>query len=394
MGGQKTETQTVENRDPWGPSQPFLLSGLNEAQSIYDKQKAANDPGYTGNFVAQPTDLQTGGANSLMQFAGGVGADSAYKAFQAGDVMTNLGAQATSGSIGALNAFANRNATGQNIAAASQYANNPFMDSMVTAATRDATRNFNEVTTPGINMNAAAGGNLNSTRTGVAAGIAQRGLQDTIADTSAQLRGAAYQQGISASQQDAAAAAAALGQAGQLGAGLTNAGIGSVNAGSNVAMNNANMFNIGNTLATANNQAPIDNALAKLDYQNTQPWTNLNNYAGVAMGTGQMGGTSVSNSTQKTNPGMMGILGGGLGILGSFMKCDINTKDVIAKVGVLTTGEPIYLFTYKDDLNRIPHFGPMAQDIEATKPDAVVEIDGIKHIHIPSLVTALEEGRA
>ncbi|MBX9654477.1 hypothetical protein K2Y11_12755 [bacterium] len=391
--GSTTKTETKQTNDPWAPAQPYILQGLGEAQSVYEQQKAANTPGYQGDFIAQPTAQQTAGANSLMSFAGGSGAASANAALNSGTALTGLGGAATSSAISGLNAFANRDATGQNIAAASQYANNPYMDSMVGAATRDATRNFNEVITPGINANAAATGNLNSTRTGVAAGIAQRGLQDTIADTSAQLRGQAYQQGISQASTDAQAQAQAYANAGQLGSAMTNSGIGATNAGSNSAMNNASIFNIGNALAGANNQAPLDNALAKQDYANTQPWTNLNNYFAVSSGGGSLGGTSTGTSTQKTNPGALGILGGGLGILGSFMKCDVRTKNIGAKVGVLTTGEPIYVFTYKDDTAGTIHMGPMAQDIEITKPDAIVEIDGIKHIHIPTLVSAIEGGR-
>jgi hypothetical protein len=56
----------------------------------------------------------------------------------------------------------------------------------------------------GIDQNAAMTGNMNSTRAGVAAGIAQRGLADKAADVSSTMRGNAWQAGLQASQADQA----------------------------------------------------------------------------------------------------------------------------------------------------------------------------------------------
>lgn len=393
MGGSETKTQTVQNNDPWAPAQPYLLAGLQNAQRIYNDQEAKGTK-FEGPFVAQPTQRQTDGANNLLGFATGTGQSAIQSQLASGQSMTNAGAGQTGSTIDAMKAFAGRDATSQNLASASAYANNPYLQSQIDAATRDASRQYNEQTVPGINANAAGTGNINSTRTGVAQGIAQRGLQDTIADTSAKIRSQAWSQGLNAAQQDAATQLAALQGTGQLSSALTNSGINQTNAGWNGLQNNTNAYTIGNAMVSANNQAPIDEKLAEVDYANTQPWQNLQNEWSIFSDGGRQGGTMVSNSTQKTNPGALGILGGITGILGSFMKCDLHTKDVISKVGCLTTGEPIYLFRYKDDPTQTVHFGPMAQDVEVTKPDAVFEVDGIKHINLAALVAALEGGRA
>lgn len=177
MGGQTTRETTVENRDPWAPAQPFLLKGLNEAERIYETQKSKNDPGYTGPMVAQPTDTQQTGAGGLMDWGLNTGYGQASGQFAGGNALTGVGAGGLNAASNALNKFGASDLPGANIDAAGRYANNPYMDGMVQAATRDATRQFNEQTMPGIDAQAAATGNFNSTRAGVATGLAQSTLR-------------------------------------------------------------------------------------------------------------------------------------------------------------------------------------------------------------------------
>jgi hypothetical protein len=42
---------------------------------------------------------------------------------------------------------------------------------------------------------------------------------------------------------------------------------------------------------------------------------------------------------------------------------------------------PIYSFRYNGDLTNHVHIGLMAQDVELVKPEAVVTIDGVKHVN-------------
>lgn len=517
MGGQTTKSTTVENRDPWAPSQPYLLYGLSEAERVYNDQKSKNDPGYTGNFVAQPTGAQISGANSIlgnsqaiipdanrslnlgaamsgagaarmsgamdtlgsfMNGSNGWGAgvqnsSNALNAFagvdhNAGDMFTGL--RNTNGkifsfldgssgwdkdlgnSISSLNGFSTKDLTGKNIEAAGRYAANPYMDGMVDAATRDAKRAYNETTMPGIDAAAAANGNFNSTRAGVASGIAQRGLQDQVGDISAQMRGNAWTTGLAQSGQDNAQQLSAMQSAGQLADAFTKNKLSATNMLSNnqqsilnnrVALNgqqlsalqaagglessllgqrlaatnnygslgnamlnggtaatglgyqglqqSADLFNIGSALTTNNNQASIDDALAKQEYANQQPWFNLNNAYNIFANGGQQGGTMVSNSTQKVTQSPLSTLGSMLGVFGSFMKCDRGAKNVLGRVGSLDNGVPVYLFSYKDDPNAQVYMGPMAQELEAVMPDAVIEFDGVKHIDTDILFEALDK---
>jgi len=58
--------------------------------------------------------------------------------------------------------------------------------------------------------------------------------------------------------------------------------------------------------------------------------------------------------------------------------CDIRVKENIERVGQLPNGLPVYLFNYIG--SDIPQINVMAQDVEKVNPDAVIEINGIKHI--------------
>jgi len=92
--------------------------------------------------------------------------------------------------------------------------------------------------------------------------------------------------------------------------------------------------------------------------------------------------------TQTTpGQGIMGTLGGiasiigpgGLGLFGS----DIRIKENIVPDGTTYNGHNVYHFNYiNDDVRRR---GVMAQEVELTNPDAVVEIDGIKHVYYEAL---------
>ena len=78
-----------------------------------------------------------------------------------------------------------------------------------------------------------------------------------------------------------------------------------------------------------------------------------------------------------------GVLGsvaqGAGGALATYALSDIRVKENISQVGSLDNGLPVYLFNYKG--NKTPQIGLMAQDVEKVNNEAVVEIDGIKHVY-------------
>jgi hypothetical protein len=88
---------------------------------------------------------------------------------------------------------------------------------------------------------------------------------------------------------------------------------------------------------------------------------------------------------QSANATTGGLFGLGGTLLGGAMKyglgavSDIRMKDNIRRIGQTDDGQPLYFFTYKHDPDT-PHVGLMAQDVEKIRPDAVFEIDGVKHV--------------
>ena len=69
----------------------------------------------------------------------------------------------------------------------------------------------------------------------------------------------------------------------------------------------------------------------------------------------------------------------GTALTTAVLASDIRIKENISQVGSLDNGLPVYLFNYKG--NKTPQIGLMAQDVEKVNNEAVVEIDGIKHVY-------------
>lgn len=75
-----------------------------------------------------------------------------------------------------------------------------------------------------------------------------------------------------------------------------------------------------------------------------------------------------------------GAGGAGSGSGGAQALCDIRAKEDISRIGTLDNGLPVYFFKYKGDEKY--HVNVMAQDVEKVMPEAVFEIDGLKHINM------------
>ena len=63
-----------------------------------------------------------------------------------------------------------------------------------------------------------------------------------------------------------------------------------------------------------------------------------------------------------------------------FVFSDARVKEDIEPVGELYDGKNIYRYRYKGDPSATVHIGVMAQEVEETDPDAVVEFGGIKAV--------------
>jgi len=75
---------------------------------------------------------------------------------------------------------------------------------------------------------------------------------------------------------------------------------------------------------------------------------------------------------------MMNMIGGVAQGVGSFAASDRRVKTNIKIVGKTDSGLPVYTYKYKGQ--NTTQMGVMAQDVEMVNPEAVVEINGIKHV--------------
>jgi|1_EtaG_2_1085319.scaffolds.fasta_scaffold30992_1 hypothetical protein len=130
----------------------------------------------------------------------------------------------------------------------------------------------------------------------------------------------------------------------------------------------------------AMSQAAIDQDVARYNYQSMSDQNALADF--MSMISGDYGGS-------KTVPGPSGMqtLGQVASIAGSLAPLvagfsDIRIKENIEPDGTWH-GHNVYTYNFKGRTNRSR--GVMAQEVEITRPDAVFEIDGIKHVNYGAL---------
>jgi hypothetical protein len=171
------------------------------------------------------------------------------------------------------------------------------------------------------------------------------------------------------------------------------------------------LYGAGNTTASgiagmnqqgiANQEAGIDASNSALQAQNwgpqqtiaaqelakSLPASTLGLLAQIGIPLAQLGTNSNGTSTTNTNPSFFSLLGsgpssggsGGSGLLGLLgLISDRRMKEDIEQVGALFDGTPVYRFRYIG--HPVFHIGLMAQDIEDDRPEAVIEIDGVKRV--------------
>lgn len=96
----------------------------------------------------------------------------------------------------------------------------------------------------------------------------------------------------------------------------------------------------------------------------------LSNYLSVISGIAGLGGQG--SGTQQQNPGLGGIISGGLGLAALFS--DRRLKESVKRIGHTDDGVPIYTYRYKGG-DQV-HMGVMAQELAQVKPEAVTEMHG------------------
>lgn len=126
------------------------------------------------------------------------------------------------------------------------------------------------------------------------------------------------------------------------------------------------------------------NAAAGVGNAGMQTASNIGNLAqqgAAAQGSGLIGAANANASTLG-NLGNLGMSAAGIyGLLkggGLFALSDARAKEDIEPIGRTKKGHTLYRYRYKGDPTL--QIGVMAQEVEQTTPDAIVEVDGIKYV--------------
>jgi hypothetical protein len=285
-------SKSVTDAKPWAPQGAALQGAFNSAQDNYNAKK--DTPWYQGDLYATLDPTTKAALQQMQGFQTGQGATNANTVTSAGQSLVNPGAY--TGAIGNYGAAASADPTQGNIAAARQYADNPAINGMVDAASRDVSRNLYEGALPGIDRAASGSGNLNSTRAGVQAGIAQRGAQDQIGDISANIRGAAYDKGLGLAEGARSTNLSALGQTAGLYGGALGQGLGAIGQGNALSLGNLDSSIKAGQIGQADRQG-VDNAGLKAWTGNDNRANDLLQQYYSIIGNKNWGGTSTKTDT-------------------------------------------------------------------------------------------------
>lgn len=308
-------TKTKTDSKPWAPQGAALENIFSQAGTNFNAQSGT--PFYQGDLYAG-MDPQTAQAiQSILGHTNGAGAQNAAALNQAGQSLINPAAY--SGAIGNFATAAGADPTQSNITAATAYANNPAIDGMIDAASRDVNRNLYEGAIPDINRAGTASGNVNSSRAGVAEGIARRGAADQIGDISAGIRGDAFNRGLALAEGARGTNLSALGQTAGLYGQQLGMGVDTINAGNNLAIANQGAAIDASSLYQQDRQGQLDQGYQQWIGNDTRQSDLLNRYYGI-IGANNWGGTQTT--TQKSSPSLLsaalgiGSLAAGFGAFG------------------------------------------------------------------------------
>lgn len=320
---QTTQGTTSSTTTPgFAPQASALTTAMNGAQDAYGKSSQATAP---TDFTAQFTPDQLATFKSMLGYANGNTAPQTTSA--TGATLQNAGAGATTGALSGLASYdpTTQNNTGSLVDAANQYVAGQNIPAQVAQATQQARENARDVVMPGIEQNAAITGNTNSSRTGIAQGMVERGLAENAQNLGGALSSTAFSHGLDLASTNANAnnvdKLGALSNTANAGTNAANSGVNASSSGINDATGLYNIANAGGTGEQAANQANLTNQLQQYQSGVSSPYDSLKQLMSI-IGTNNWGQTTngTSNSTTTKTPSIMSDIGQGLGIFGQGVK--------------------------------------------------------------------------
>lgn len=152
-------------------------------------------------------------------------------------------------------------------------------------------------------------------------------------------------------------------------------------AGQNAALTGAGAQLGAGTVEQQTQQAADTANYGQYAQAQAYPFQALQYQAGIdtAVGPG-LGSTSTGQTTGPAPNQTAQYLGAGIAGAGLALS-DRRLKEDVHKIGAMHDGQPLYRYRYKGDSEW--HIGPMAQDVERDKPDAVHHgLGGVKYVDL------------
>jgi hypothetical protein len=374
FGGTSTSTSnTTSDSGPSSWQKPYLDTSFNAATAAFNTQKGT--PYYQGDTYAGMSDQAKSALDAMRGYASGQGLDTANALSSIGSNLAGYSQRAGS-TIDDYLKFSQEDPTQSNMDAAAKYANNPYLDAQIDANARDVRRNLTEDILPGIDRAASAGGNINSSRAGIASGIAQRGAADRISDISAQLRSGAWNNGLQMAQQDRTQRLNAMGNAADAYGQLGTTGMNAMSQGVQAGYGAFDEMGKADQADQADRQGYLTQDFNKWQGEDQRVWDMLNRYNGI-VGSNQWGSSGTSSTKQTTpNGGIFGKIIGGISSIAGIAKeagafSDPRLKKDVRKIGELEDGLGVYTFRYLWETDEVPHVGVMADEVERLRPHAL-----------------------
>ena len=341
-----TRTKTTE---PWDIQIPYLKEGFRQAEGLY---KAGTPDFYPGPTVAPFDPAQQAAQRSVLGYAMGprtsgmqMGAEGALGRSLAGDTpfSTDQMSDLLAGNVN----------TG---------AGTPYTDMMTVFGNQARDQLLSNVL-PGIRsamVEAQPGGS--SVANNIQAKAIAAANQQMI-NKAAEMYGGAYDR-----------AQAMRMPAAQMGIQQQQYGMGAYPTimGAPLGMYGA-VRDVGDT-RQAMQQRAIEQDVQRYMYDAQAPQNALQSY--MSMISGDYGG-----STTAPGPSGLDTIGKLASIASAIPWSDIRIKENIVPEGTTWNGFNVYTYNYKYNPASHRSRGVMAQEVELTRPDAVVEIDGVKHVN-------------
>ena len=302
QGATNSTSASNGTTNPWSAQVPYLNQAF---------QTAGNALGNSGQYTPDQLGLYSSmlGAyqNPLLQGASTSSAN-------AGSTASGAGASGVTTGVNNLSNFnpASTNNTAANIAGGNAMVAGSNIPGQVAAGMTSAEQAAAFGASPTIDRNAAASGNINSSRDAIEHGVLSGQLAQDATQMGTQLGANAFNTGVNATSNSNIANNNVY--AGSM-TSLLNGGAGAVNSGTSAntgAVNNAGgLYNIASSGASGQNTDPYQSALAAMGI-----------FGGTGYGsstTGNVATNGTSNSTQTWDPSQMSQLGAWLNMAGSLV---------------------------------------------------------------------------